>query len=282
VELLVTGATGFIGRHLVSALLTRGHVVTAVARCEGAARNMPWIAQVQFLAADVQTPLSFLQIKAFAAHDALIHLAWPGLPNYKAKFHIEQNLPANIRFIGDLVDAGLPRVMVTGTCFEYGMQSGCLIETMETQPTNAYALAKDGLRKQLQDLQHSKPFELLWTRLFYMHGTGQNPNSLLAQLDHAIAAGEPEFRMSGGEQLRDYLPVSDVAERLALLLDCPIAQGVFNICSGKPMSVRSLVEQHIERRGSHIRPVLGYYPYPDYEPMAFWGSNQKFEDWIFQ
>src|SRR3546814_2015436 len=94
-----------------------------------------------------------------------------------------------------------------------------------------------------------------------MHGPGQNPNSLLAQLDRAIDRGEEQFNMSGGEQLRDYLPVQVVALRLAALVSRPEHEGTFNICHGEPTSVRRLVETHIKMRQADIALNLGYYPY---------------------
>jgi dTDP-6-deoxy-L-talose 4-dehydrogenase (NAD+) len=78
---------------------------------------------------------------------------------------------------------------------------------MPTAPVTPYGLAKDTLRKFLEMLQEVHPFTLQWVRLFYLYGPGQNPKSLLSQLDAAIEQGDPVFRMSGGEQLRDYLPV---------------------------------------------------------------------------
>src|SRR3546814_15455328 len=110
-----------------------------------------------------------------------------------------------------------------------------------------------------------------------MHGPGQNPNSLLAQLDRAIDRGEEQFNMSGGEQLRDYLPVQVVALRLAALVSRPEHEGTFNICHGEPTSVRRLVETHIKMRQADIALNLGYYPYLTDEPMAFWGIGERFQ-----
>jgi nucleoside-diphosphate-sugar epimerase len=107
-----------------------------------------------------------------------------------------------------------------------------------------------------------------------MYGEGQNPNSLLTMLDQAIQRGDPSFNMSGGEQLRDYLPVTEVATRLVKLLEHPELSGVINICSGAPISVRRLVENRIAERDASIKLNLGSYPYPDYEPMAFWGGSR--------
>ena len=195
-KVLVTGATGFVGRHVVPHLLTRGHSVVAVARDDAKARGFPWFGGVRFVSIDLYKPHDDL-FTLLGRPDAVMHLAWPGLPNYTSLFHFEENLPADYRFLKSLVDAGAAHVMVTGTCFEYGMQSGCLSEDTITQPANPYGLAKDTLRKFLQALQQQHSFSLQWCRLFYMYGPGQNPNSILAQLDRAIDNNEPVIQHVG-------------------------------------------------------------------------------------
>lgn len=274
-KILVTGATGFIGNHLVPRLLERGHSVIAIARDETKASKLPWYQHVQFISCDIHSAEFKFTLEQLSSPDALIHLAWPGLPNYKALFHFEVNLLADYFFIKSLVEQGLKQVLVTGTCFEYGLQNGCLTEDMPTLPANPYALAKDTLRKFLESLQKTTPFTFQWARLFYMYGSGQSPNSLLAQLDRAISNGDKQFNMSGGEQLRDYLPVEDVADRIVNLAECNHVSGVYNCCSGKPISVRDIVEKRVNEKKSSIELNLGYYSYSDIEPMEFWGSVEK-------
>jgi len=276
VNVLVTGATGFVGRHLVAALLARGCAVRAVARNVETAASMPWINHVEFVATDIHAV--DLDIAALTdGIDVLAHLAWPGLPNYRALFHFEHNLMADYRFIKSAVEAGVAQVLVTGTCFEYGMQSGPLSESVEPQPSNPYGLAKHTLHLFLQNLQQEKPFTLQWARLFYLHGEGQNPNSLLAALDRAIDAGEASFNMSGGEQLRDFLPIASAADYLAAILHQRDFNGVINCASGQPVSVRALVEQRLRERGAALKLNLGHYPYPSHEPMAFWAVTERLQ-----
>lgn len=272
-KVLVTGATGFVGRHLVAALLAEGVAVRAVARRQAQARTMPWYDQVEFIAADVHDPA--LQLETLAEGvDAIAHLAWPGLPNYQGLFHFEHNLMADYRFLKRIVEAGVRHVLVTGTCFEYGLQSGPLSEQHMALPSTAYGLAKHSLRQFLEALQRESPFTLQWARLFYLHGPGQAANSLLASLDRAIDAGDEQFNMSAGEQLRDYLAIEQAAARLVRLLNRPTFSGVINCCSGQPVSVRALVEQRVRQRQSTIALNLGYYPYSSHEPMAFWGTTE--------
>ncbi|RON47008.1 NAD-dependent epimerase/dehydratase family protein [Pseudomonas frederiksbergensis] len=275
-KVLVTGATGFVGRHLVAALLACGCDVRAVARNAETAAGLPWINDVEFIAADIHA--ADLDIGALIEGvDALAHLAWPGLPNYQALFHFEHNLMADYRFIKSAVEAGVAQVLVTGTCFEYGMQSGPLTEQTAPQPSNPYGLAKNTLRLFLENLQRVQPFTLQWARLFYLHGEGQNPSSLLAALDRAIDAGDNTFNMSAGEQLRDYLAIDVAAGYLAAILQQRDFNGLVNCSSGQPISVRTLVEQRLRERGASIGLNLGHYPYPTHEPMAFWGVADRLQ-----
>jgi len=270
-RVLVTGATGFIGRHVVPELIHLGYDVVVTGRDGSRASQFPWFEKVRFVACDIDEQNTY-SAEQFYCPTVVVHLAWPGLPNYRSLFHTERNMMNSYHFLKALISTGVRQVAVTGTCLEYGLQNGRLSASSSTYPVTPYALAKDTLRKLLEHLQKELPFALQWARLFYMYGSGQNTNSLLSQLDRAIDKGETDFNMSGGEQLRDYLPVEEVAIRLAALIHDQSRQGVSNICSGVPISVRQFVENHIARRGASIRLNLGHYPYPDYEPMAFWGG----------
>ncbi|AXM98547.1 NAD-dependent epimerase/dehydratase family protein [Pseudomonas plecoglossicida] len=276
-HVLVTGATGFVGRHLVAELLARGCRVRALARDARRARSLPWFDRVQFVAGDLQQA-SAEQVAGWVEDiDALAHLAWPGLPNYQALFHLEQNLMADYHFIKHALQGGVGQVLVTGTCFEYGMQSGPLDEQCPARPANPYGLAKHSLHLFLQALQQQHPFTLQWARLFYLHGEGQNPGSLLAALDRAIDSGATAFDMSGGEQLRDFQAITEAARQLAGVLHCRQFSGVVNCASGQPVAVRSLVEQRLRERGASLQLNLGHYPYPTHEPMAFWAVTDRLQ-----
>jgi dTDP-6-deoxy-L-talose 4-dehydrogenase (NAD+) len=155
------------------------------------------------------------------------------------------------------------------------MKDGCLSEDMESDPQNPYATAKDELRKFLEKLQQQDLFTLKWIRLFYMYGEGQNPNSLLSQLETALQNGDEVFNMSGGEQLRDYLPIEKVAEYIVKIALQNKITGIINCCSGVPIKVKTFVENYLEKNKKKINLNLEYYPYPDHEAMAFWGDDKK-------
>lgn len=273
-KVLVTGATGFIGKYVVEELLRRNYEVIASSKTVEEGSACEWLEQTEFIACDINK-IREDYFNFFKKPDLLIHLAWENLPNYKDLFHIEKNLFSNYRFIKNMVEHGLKDVTVTGTCLEYGMQNGALSESMESKPDNSYSIAKDTLRKFLEQLQKSFEFVLKWSRLFYMYGKGQSPHSILSQLQQALDNGDAEFNMSGGEQVRDYLPVEKVAEYIVKIATQRQVTGIINCCSGAGITIKGLVEDYLRQKGKHIRLNLGYYSYPDYEPMAFWGDVTK-------
>lgn len=275
-KVLVTGATGFIGFYVIEKLLKQSVSVIATSTDVGKARKKSWFDKVQFIEHKIGEEEKYENLyRKFQEPDAVIHLAWKGLPNYKALFHFEEHLFQQYFFLKNLVAHGLQNLLVTGTCFEYGMKNGCLSEEMSSDPANPYALSKDTLRKFLEQLQQTVPYALKWVRLFYMYGDGQNPNSLLAQLQAALDRGDEVFNMSEGNQVRDYLSVKEVAENIIAISMQQDIHGIINCCSGNPVTVKALVMGYIEKSGKSINLNCGYYPYPDYEPMEFWGSREK-------
>lgn len=274
-HILMTGGTGFIGSHVLRVLLDRGHRLTLLIRPRPNRPMSTWPQGVRVISADIHDESSYKNIPK-EPFDALVHLAWSDLEDYRSLTHMEKLLPADMQFLRTMAENKIPKIFVSGTCFEYGLQEGCMSEEMLSAPLLPYSMAKDFLRKYLQELQKNQYFHLQWGRLFYVYGLGQSPKSLLPLLDQAIKRGESTFNMSGGEQLRDYLPVETMAEKIATVLESDHFNGIINICSGKPVSVLHLVEKHITKAKASIQLNLGYYPYPNYEPMAYWGNNTTF------
>jgi len=231
------------------------------------------VSYISFDLTQVDSALNYFDF--FQQPDLMIHLAWEGLPNYKSSFHTEENLPRHFAILNNLIKNGLRDLTVTGTCLEYGMQEGILTEDMPALPSNPYAIAKNELRKSLMVLQQDYSVSFKWVRLFYMFGKGQNPNSLLSQLDKALENNEQLFNMSGGEQTRDYLPVEKVAEYIVKIALQDKITGIINCCSGQPVTVKQFVEDYLHKKNKTIKLNSGYYSYPDYEPMHFWGDNGK-------
>jgi dTDP-6-deoxy-L-talose 4-dehydrogenase (NAD+) len=277
-KILVTGATGFIGQYIILELLKNNVEIIASSANPEKAKTCAWYSKVKYI------PFNFKDFNPrknyfsfFQQPDILIHLAWEGLPQYTQAFHTEINLPRHSALLTNLIEHGLKNITVTGTCFEYGKTEGKLDESMPAHPINAYALAKNTLRITLEVLLDNIYFHLKWVRLFYMYGRGQNPNSLLSQLDVALENGETAFNMSGGEQERDYLPVETVAAYLVKIALQDKVEGIINCCSGNPVRVKDIVEKYLKEKQCQIKLNLGYYPYNPNEAMRFWGDKNKLE-----
>ncbi|MDA9766828.1 NAD(P)-dependent oxidoreductase [Candidatus Thioglobus sp.] len=269
-KVAVTGASGFIGQHVLNYLNNLSVDVVAITRLKHA--NLPKLVNGLWIEFDLQNPPENM-FSLMGNPDVLIHLAWQGLPNYKSLHHFESELPVQYDFLSTLIKEGLQSVVVVGTCFEYGMQSNSLSEKLNTNPSNPYGFAKDCLRKQLEFLKTQHNFKFTWARLFYLYGDGQSDSSIYPQLKRAIQNSEIKFDMSEGKQLRDYLPVEKVAKYLVDLALLNKDIGVVNVCSGEPISVKDLVENWLDENKWDIELNLGFYPYPNYEPMNFWGDS---------
>lgn len=257
VRIAVTGASGFVGRHVL-AELERRSLPAVAARID--LHNLP--------------ANSF---QLLGRPDLLIHLAWSGLDNYRSSSHIERELPAHVEFLERMLDDGVTQLLVAGTCLEYGMKSGALDESMDAMPVVPYAAAKDELRRRLEDLKLQQNFRLTWARLFYLYGEGQSEKSLFSQLRAAVTRGDKNFDLSSGDQLRDYLPVQEAAR---LLVDLSLRDQdprIVNVCSGQPISVRCITEKWVQEFGWQINLDFGRLPYNDYEPMEFWGVRSKLD-----
>jgi dTDP-6-deoxy-L-talose 4-dehydrogenase (NAD+) len=272
-RIAVTGASGFVGSHVLADLKRRGvrAVAASRARSDQAAGGYH-----RGVAIDVHAPGPD-PFATLGHPDVLIHLAWGSLPDYGSEVHTVAELPAHVRFLTDLVNSGLSGIVVAGTCMEYGMREGELTENDAAEPANPYAAAKNALRLALESMRTRVPFNLTWARIFYLYGPGQARTSLFSQLSAAHASGAPTLDMSSGDQLRDFLPVELAASTLVDLAVQGRGHGVVNVCSGRPIAVREIAELWIRENHWNVRLILGARPDSPFEPRAFWGNRSKLD-----
>lgn len=273
-RIAVTGTSGFIGAHVAKALSSSGHELVAAVRPGGRPGPPGWEQVSLDIATEGHDPY-----RALGKPDVLLHLAWNGLPNYLAQRHLDEELPRQRHFLSACLEGGLRRVVVAGTCLEYGMREGQLAETLAPAPTTAYGEAKARLADDVRRRSEACDADATWLRLFYLFGPGQAPTSLYAQLQAAIDRGDHEFPMSPGDQQRDFQPVERAAAEIAKIVTGGTPRGteIVNVCSGQAISVLNLVRKLVLERGSSIRPATGRYPYPSYEPFAAWGDRTRLD-----
>jgi nucleoside-diphosphate-sugar epimerase len=263
-KVAVTGSSGFIGEYVVKSLLAQGHKILELGRS-------PSNTAAEFKKLDLNDLESF-DFKTLNSTEVLIHLAWANLQDFRSSTHLDDELPRHLAFF-DRAKNHLPRqVMGIGTCLEYGLQCGCLDETMAAAPTLAYAQAKNRLYLSLKESLGSCSISLTWLRLFYVYGLNKRRKTLFSLMAEAALKGETHFNMSRGDQIRDFINVTETADII-----CQLAQksynGVLNVGSGRPMSVRQFAEEQIRKNNWKLTPLFGEMSVPDYEPMEFWANR---------
>lgn len=276
-KILVTGATGGLGELVISKLLQNGVEVIATSRDEAKARKCSFFGKVDYIPFDISKQDGSDLYTFFRKPDALIHLAWEKLDEYKNPAHTHEILHNHKAFIENLVINGLKDLTIVGTCYEYGLKEGELSEEMPSEPTLPYPQGKNMLREYVEKLQETKQFFYKWVRIFYVFGEVKGRKNLYTHLMQALANKEESFNMSGGEQTRDFLTPSEIAERIEKIALQNQVTGVINCCSGKPVKLKEFIKEYLNRNGYHIKLNLGVYPYPDYEPMETWGSTRKLD-----
>lgn len=274
-RVLVTGATGGLGRLIINKLLDRGVEVIATSHDPQEAPNCDFFNRVKYFPLDINKQDGSDLYSYFGKPDSLIHLAWEKLDEYKNEVHLTTILENHKKFISNLIDGGLKDITAVGTCYEYGLQEGVLKENMPSKPILPYPQGKNLLREFIEAKQKEKNFSFKWIRVFYVFGEVRGRKNLYTHLISAIQNKEESFNMSGGEQVRDFLSPDEIATTVVKISLQNKTEGIINCCSGKPVKLKDFVSDFLNKNGYKIKLNLGVYPYVDYEPMETWGDVEK-------
>jgi len=240
---VITGAGGFIGRHVLSPLSARGFEVVALSRSERAlSEGTEWRA-VDLLDAEA-TDRVFAQVQA--TH--LLHLAWDTKPGeyWEAPENLDW-VAASLRLLRSFRDHGGRRAVVAGTCAEYDWTEDCCDERTPLRPASLYGKSKNALRELFAAYARSSALSAAWGRVFFTYGPGERAERIVAAVARALDQETP-IQCSHGLQVRDFLYVGDVAGAFASLLDGD-AEGEFDIGSGRGIALRDLLLRLEERAG---------------------------------
>jgi nucleoside-diphosphate-sugar epimerase len=269
-RMLVTGAGGYIGRHVVRALLDRGHEVTATVRPGSRADVDP---RARIVQVDVLNPDLDLSALGAEAPDVVIHLAWQDGFSHNAPSHLEQ-LSSHFRLLDRLVDWGVTRVAVLGTMHEVGYWEGPIDESTPTNPLTLYGVAKDALRRACE-IRFRDRVELQWLRCYYIYGDDRNNQSIFTRLLEAVDRGQETFPFTSGTNRYDFIDVSDLGAQIAVVSAQSEVTGVINCCSGIPVSLGEQVESFIAQHDLPIRLEYGAFPDRPYDSPGVWGDATR-------
>ena len=246
--ILLTGATGFVGRQVLRTLAERNCKVRVVVRAtaDNVAAKLAALAPAGAIesvvtTADLWSEPAGWYAEACGGVDTVIHAAWyaePGL--YLDSPRNSDCEQGTVRLAQGAAAAGVRRFAGIGTCFEYDTSGGALRTTTPLRPHTPYGAAKVAAFRALSQLLPRKQVEFIWCRLFYLYGEGEDPRRLIPMLRNKLAAGEP-VDLGSGTQVRDYLDIRDAAR---MIVDAALGagQGPVNICSGRAVTIRQIAE----------------------------------------
>lgn len=258
---LLTGATGFVGKQIFKALSKTKNQIVPVVRTgkESLFHNQPNIGRI------VCTPDIFQESTDWWAEqckgiDVVIHAAWYAEPGkYLQSSKNIDCLIGSLNLAKGSTIAGVKRFVGIGTCFEYDLSIGVLSIGTPLNPSTPYASAKAALYMGLSEWLTEQSVEFAWCRLFYLYGEGEDERRLVPYLHKQLAKGEA-VDLTSGKQIRDFLDVAK-AGRMIAEIAMGDHSGAINICSGEPITVRQLAEQISDIYGR--RDLLKFGARPD-------------------
>lgn len=237
-RIAVTGATGFIGRYVISSLIRQGYEVIAIGRSIPIEHSL-----VTFIEFDLLKEYEYSWMQKYKPSH-LLHLAWYAEHGKFWTSRLNLNwCDATVRLIDAFCNYGGERVVVAGSCAEYDWSFGyCKEKITPNNPSTLYGIAKDSARRLSSEICRLSNVSFAWGRVFFPFGLGENNNRLIPSVTQALLGNRSPFSIST-QQWRDMLPVEIVADALMFLLNQK-ESGVFNICSGRPIQLCDII-RHI-------------------------------------
>lgn len=276
-RVLVTGGTGFLGSHLIRALVDSGAVVHAIVRPSTAgSRPAPG---VEVHEGDLLNPPALADAVRAADPGCVFHLAAYGTTG--AQPDEARMLAVNVIGTKNLWGAleGRPcRIVQTGTCAEYGHVRGPIAETQVCEPRFAYPASIHAAVSWSQAQGFQTGREVVILRPFGPYGPEDRPERLIPSIVQRLIAGQ-RVAVSAGDQLRDYSYVSDHVRALMLAGSCQLPRpvAVYNVGTGKPITVKTLVEMVAREIGGDApgRVDFGTRPIGQHEPPEMYADTSS-------
>ena len=273
-KVLLTGASGFLGQHVVQLLQQQGIATVAIGR----RRPLP-LAPAQFHQVDLLDLLDMrelAQVLGACGATHLLHLAW--VTEHGAYWESPHNLrwvDASLRLVEAFAAAGGRHVVVAGSCAEYDWSGDgvCMEDATPLCPATLYGVSKDKTRQLLLGCAARCKLGFAWARVFFPFGAGEDARRLLPSLVAALQGQVPPFGVSARTR-RDFLPVADVASALLLLLQAQVS-GAYNISSGVATPIIDVVRLVAGQLGADADTILCLPPARTGGPELLLGDNRR-------
>lgn len=271
-KILVTGANGYIGRHVVKSLLDKGASVIACdiktddvdARAEHKELNLFKLPEGNVY-------------EQLGSPDVCLHMAWRNGFVHNAPTQMG-DLSAHYQFLTSMIDGGLKQLAVMGTMHEVGYWEGAIDENTPCNPISMYGIAKDALRRAMILYTKQHDCILQWLRCYYILGDDKKNNSIFCKLLQAVEEGKKTFPFTTGKNKYDFIKVDELAELISASIMQNKVNGIINCCTGKPISLAEQVESFIKEHHLDIKLEYGAFPDRPYDSPCEYGDSSKINE----
>ena len=267
-KVLVTGAGGYIGRHVVKNLLDKGYEVLA---SDFSFKGIDERAQF------IDEPIFSGEKNIFerlGRPDVLIHMAWRDGFIHNSHAHMA-DLSAHVVFLDNMIDGGLKYLTVMGTMHEVGYHEGAIDENTPCNPMSMYGIAKNALRQTLMLFCKDKDVNLHWLRAYYIYGDDLRGSSIFGKISQAVIDGKKTFPFTTGKNKYDFIHVDKLAEYIVEASVQDKINGIINVSTGNPVALGEQIEKFIADNNFDIKLDYGAFPDRPYDSPAVWGDNSK-------
>lgn len=267
-KILVTGSGGYIGKHVVKALLDIGQEVIAVDLNNDSVDNR---------AVKINVSIFDLEENAYKTlnePDICLHMAWRNGFVHNSETHME-DLSCHFTFLKNMINSGVKRVAVMGTMHEIGYWEGTIDENTPCAPLSLYGIAKNALRQSIFQLINNKNTNFYWLRAFYILGDDLRNHSVFSKIIKMEQEDQTAFPFTSGKNLYDFISVDELAKQIAMSITQDKITGIINVCTGKPVSLSDKVNEFIKENHLKIRPQYGAFPDREYDSPGIWGDATK-------
>ena len=269
-KVLLTGASGFLGRYVLKHLQKHG-ISTIVAGIESPTN----ISSTDFVQVDFLKQPDFGELISKTGATHLMHFAW--YAEHGKYWSSPYNLrwtEATVRLVEAFCLAGGQKVIIAGTSAEYDWSYGyCHEEITPLNPITLYGVSKDAARRLTMAVCAEYKTPCAWGRIFLPYGKGEDSRRLIPSLIEVFQGKRPPFGVNA-TAYRDFLHADDLAHGFLKLL-LSDAQGIYNICSGQPVQIAEVVRIIANSLETDPQTVLELSTERPGEPSFLVGDNQK-------
>lgn len=267
-SVLITGAAGYIGRHVVKVFLDNGYVVYANDLNNKGIDERANIVDYPIFSGNKDI------YNYLGKPDILVHLAWRDGFIHNSNAHME-DLSKHVVFLNDMIAGGLKNISVMGSMHEVGYWEGAIDENTPCNPLSMYGVAKNALRQELLLKTKDTDVVVHWLRAYYIYGDDSRGSSVFSKIVQAHEDGKKDFPFTLGTNQYDFIHIDELARQIFRASVQNEEQGIINVCSGVPIPLKERVEQFIKDKGFDISLIYGAYPDRAYDSPCVWGDPTK-------